>query len=64
MYILEDKVTPEYYNSFFAQYEGIKGINNIMAKPNAKQFILMNINDALYTLYRGYIIELGEINGI
>ena len=24
----------------------------------------MSINDALYTLYRGYITELGEINGI
>ncbi len=35
-----------------------------MAEPNAKQFMLMSINDALYTLYGGYIIELGEINGI
>ena len=35
-----------------------------MAKPNTEQFILMNINDAPYTLYKGYITELGEINGI
>ena len=58
------EATLKYYNSFLAQYKGIKGINNTMAKPNAKQFILMNINNALYTLYRGYIIELGEINSI
>ena len=35
-----------------------------MAESNTKQFILMNINNALYTMYRGYITELGEINGI
>ena len=62
--MLEEEITLKYYNSFLAQYEGIKGINNTMAKPNAKQFILMNINDVLYTLYRGYITELGEINSI
>jgi len=26
--------------------------------------MLISIDDALYTLYRGYIIELEEINGI
>ena len=64
MYILKEETTPEYYNSFLAQYKGIKGINNTTAKPNTKQFILININNALYTLYRGYITELGEINSI
>ena len=64
MYASEEEAILEYYNSFLAQYEGIKGINNTMAKPNAEQFILMSINNALYTLYRGYITELGEINGI
>ena len=62
--MLEEEATPKYYNSFFAQYKGIKGINNTIAKPNAKQFMLMSINNALYTLYKGYMIELREINGI
>ena len=35
-----------------------------MAKPNTKQFILISINDAPYTLYKSYIIKLGEIDGI
>ncbi len=35
-----------------------------ITKPNAKQFILISINNTLYTLYRGYITELGDINGI
>ena len=64
LYILEEEITLKYYNSFLAQYEGIKGINNTMAKFNAKQFISMSINNALYTLYRSYITELGEINSI
>ena len=54
----------EYYNSFLAQYKGIEGINNTIAKPNAEQFILISINNALYTLYKGYMTELGEINSI
>ena len=60
----EKKATPKYYNSFFAQYKGIKGINNTIAEPNAKQFMLININNTLHTLYRGYMTELEEINGI
>ena len=64
MYTLEEETTLEYYNSFFAQYKGINGINDTMAEPNAKQFILMSINNALYTLYKNYMIELEEINGI
>ena len=51
-------------NSFLAQYKGIKGINNIITKFNAEQFMLISINNAVYTLYKGYMIELGEINGI
>ena len=35
-----------------------------MAEFNNKQFMLISIDDALYTLYRSYMIELGEINGI
>ena len=35
-----------------------------MAEPNAEQFILMSIDNALYTLYGGYMTKLGEINGI
>ena len=35
-----------------------------MAELNAKQFILINIDNALYTLYKSYITELGEIDGI
>ena len=64
MYTLEEKATPEYYNSFFAQYKEIEGIDNTTAEPNTEQFMLINIDNALYTLYGGYITELGEINGI
>ena len=35
-----------------------------MAELNTKQFILISIDDALYTLYKSYMIELREINGI
>ncbi len=35
-----------------------------MAEPNTDQFMLISIDDALYTLYRGYMTELREINGI
>ena len=63
-YILEEETTLKYYNSFLIKYKGIKGINNTIAKPNTKQFILISINNTLYTLYKGYITKLGEINGI
>ena len=64
LYILEEETTLKYYNSFLTQYKGIEGINNITVKSNTKQFILININNAPYTLYKGYMTELGEINGI
>ncbi len=35
-----------------------------MAEPNTNQFMSMSIDNALYTLYRGYMTELGEINSI
>ena len=35
-----------------------------MAKSNTKQFILISINNAPYTLYKGYMTELEEINSI
>src|SRR6266536_6098530 len=35
-----------------------------MAKPNTDQFMSISIDNALYTPYRGYMTELGEINGI
>ena len=64
LYILKEETTLEYYNSFLAWYKGIEGINNTTAKPNTEQFMLISINNAPYTLYRGYITELGEINSI
>jgi hypothetical protein len=58
-YTLEEEATPEYYNSFLAQYEGIEGIDD-----TTEQFMSMSIDDAPYTSYGGYITELGEIDGI
>ena len=64
LYILEEETTLKYYNSFFAQYKGIEGIDDTIAKFNAEQFMLISIDDVLYTLYGSYITELGEIDGI
>ena len=64
LYILEEETTLKYYNSFLTQYKGIKGIDKTIAESNTKQFILISINNALYTLYRSYIIELRKINSI
>ena len=35
-----------------------------MTKPNTEQFMSINIKDAPYTLYGGYITKLGKINSI
>jgi hypothetical protein len=35
-----------------------------MAEPNTEQFMLISINNALYTLYKSYMTELKEIDGI
>ena len=61
---LEEEAILKYYNSFLTQYKRIKKINNTIAEPNAERFILISINNALYTLYRGYMTKLKEINDI
>ena len=65
--MLEQEPTLEYYSSFLVQYKGIEGFEDTTTaatKPNFEQFMLMSIDNALYSLYRSYITELGEIDNI
>ena len=66
MYITEQEVNPQFYSSFLAQYKGFEEIsdNNTDTEPDANQFIALNIEESLYTLYNNYLTELGEIDSI
>jgi hypothetical protein len=60
MYTLKQDITPQIYNSFLTQCEGLKGITDPTdTKPNTSQFISMKIDN---TPHDTYLIELGEIN--
>jgi hypothetical protein len=61
MYTLKQDVTPQIYNSFLTQCEGLKGITDPTdTKPNTSQFTSIKIDD---TPHNTYLTELGEING-
>jgi hypothetical protein len=61
MYTLKQDVTPQIYNSFLTQCEGLKGITDPTdTKPNTSQFTSIKIDNDLYDTY---LTELREING-
>jgi hypothetical protein len=61
--VTEQDTTPQLYNTFLAQYEGLEGITD--EGQNTDQFTAISIEDYPYDdPYDVYLTDFGEINGI
>ena len=53
------EITPQFYQSFLAQFEGVEGISDNDSTEDVEQCLMeMEINT------ENYLTELGEVNGI
>jgi hypothetical protein len=59
-YTTDQEVTPQYYQTFLGQYEGLEGLDE--DNNEASQMLAdMSIDD---NVHEGYLTELGEVDGL